>query len=294
MAKNFNYLSLLKAHRLFIGLALIGFITIYLAWGAGADEKVQLSKYQRHVSLIAHRGASDGAPENTLAAVKKALQSKAAVIEIDVHQTKDAEVVLMHDVSVNRTTNGHGQIAHLTLTEIKKLDAGLWFDSVYRQERVPTLAETLQLVKGRKKLLIEIKKGRDEFYPGLEDKVLAIIQEHKARDWCIIQSFYDPVLEKIWNSEYAVPTHKLIVGKVPLIPLYFDHRLRWGNFDKYDRAIAINANQYFTTRGFVKELHNSGFKTYPWTVDNPEAINRLLSIGADGIITNNVSTLEIE
>lgn len=295
MAKLINYLPLLKANRLFIGLALIGFITLYLAsCGSGSEEKVQLTKYRRHVTLIAHCGASDTAPENTLAAVKKALQSPADVIEVDVHQTKDGEIVLMHDASVNRTTNGHGEIANLTLAEIKKLDAGLWFDSAYQQERVPTLEETLKLVKGRKKLLIEIKKGKNEYYNGIEDKILTLIQQYKAQNWCIIQSFYDEVLENIWKSEFAVPTYKLIVVKIPFIPLYFDHRFRWGNFDKYDRAVAINANQYFTTQGFVKDLHNRGFKTYAWTVDAPEAINRVLSIGADGVITNNVSKLEFE
>ena len=295
MAIIFNYLSLLKANRFLIGLALVGFITLYLAsCGSGTDEKVQLTRYRRNVMLIAHRGASDGAPENTLAAIKKALQSPVGIIEIDVHQTKDGEVILMHDATVDRTTNGHGEVANLTLSEIKKLDAGSWFDSVYRQERVPTLAEALQLVKGRKKLLIEIKKGRDDYYSGIEDKVLAIIQENKAQDWCLIQTFYDQVLENIWNSEFTVPTHKLIVGKIPLIPLYFDHRFRWGNFDKYDRAVAINANQYFTTQGFVKDLHNNGFKTYPWNVDDPQAINRVLATGADGVITNNVAKLEIE
>ncbi|GEO06213.1 glycerophosphoryl diester phosphodiesterase [Adhaeribacter aerolatus] len=270
-------------------------ISLYFAsCDSGSSEKIELTKLRRKISLIAHRGASDAAPENTLAAIKKALQGPADYIEVDVHQTKDGEVILMHDATVNRTTDGHGAIAKLTLAEIKKLDAGLWYDSAYRHEKVPTLAETLQLVRGRKKLLIEIKKGRDGFYKGLEHKILTIIRENKAQNWCILQTFYDPVLENIWKNELAVPTHKLIVAKIPFLPLYFDHRIRWGSFDKYDRAIAINANQYFTTQGFVKELHNNGFKTYPWTVDDPQAINRVLALGADGVITNTISHLEIE
>ena len=278
-----------------MGLLAMACITLYfVSCNSGNDEKIELTKYRRKINLIAHRGASDAAPENTLAAVKKALQSQADFIEVDVHQTKDGAVILMHDATVNRTTNGQGAIANLTLAEIKKLDAGLWYDSAYRHERVPTLNEILQLVKGQKKLLIEIKKGQNGFYDGIEENILTIIQENKAHNWCIVQSFYDQVLGNIWKNEFAVPTHKLIVGKIPFIPLYFDHRLRWGNFDKYDRAIAINANQYFTTQGFVKELHNSGFKTYPWTVDDPQAINRVLAMGADGVISNTVSHLEIE
>lgn len=269
-------------------------ILYFVSSDSDNNQKVQLSKHHRKISLIAHRGASDAAPENTLAAIKKALQSPVDFIEIDVHQTKDGEVVLMHDATVNRTTNGQGEIVNFTLSEIKKLDAGLWYNLAYQQERVPTLEETLKLVRGRKKLLIEIKKGQDDFYPGIENKILSIIQQHKAQNWCIVQSFYDDVLQNIWKSEFAVPTHKLIVAKFPFIPVYFDHRLRWGNFDKYDRAMAINANQYFITQGFVKELHNSGFKTYPWNLNDSEAINRVLAMGADGVITNAVSQLEVE
>ncbi|KAA5545698.1 hypothetical protein F0145_12240 [Adhaeribacter rhizoryzae] len=294
VAKIFNNFQL-KINRFVIGLGIMACVTLYfVSCDSGKDEKIQLTKQRRKINLIAHRGASDVAPENTLAAVKKALQGPADYIEVDVHQTKDGAIILMHDATVNRTTNGQGTIASLTLAEIKKLDAGLWYDSAYQHERVPTLSETLALVKGRKKLLIEIKKGRDGLYNGIENKILAIIQENKAQNWCILQTFYDPVLENIWKNELAVPTHKLIVAKIPFIPLYFDHRLQWGNFDKYDRAMAINANQYFTTQGFVKELHNSGFKTYPWTVDDPQAINRVLALGADGVMSSSISQLEIE
>lgn len=294
MFKNLNK-SRFKINRTSLGLALFGLLCFYVfSCDSGATEKVQLLQQHRKVSLVAHRGASDIAPENTLAAIRKALDSPADFIEIDIHQTKDGELVLMHDASLNRTTNGKGAIAEYSLAEIKKLDAGLWFDSTFQNERVPTLEEVLKLVKGRKKLLIEIKKADDNFYSGIEAKTLELIRQHRAQQWCVIQSFYDDVLEKIWANEFAVVTHKLIIGKVPFLPLYFDHRPRWGSFEKFDRAAAINPHRYFATRSLVKHLHNRGFKTFVWTVDNPQTINSLLAMGVDGVLTNKVSNLTIE
>ncbi|MGV3642251.1 MAG: glycerophosphodiester phosphodiesterase [Adhaeribacter sp.] len=250
-------------------------------------------KQKRKIALIAHRGASDSAPENTLAAIRKALEGPADFIEIDIHQTRDQQVVVMHDADVARTTNGEGNIGELSLAELRQLDAGSWYDSTFSQEKVPTLEEVLQLVKGKKKLLIEIKKG-DDYYEGIEDQTLALIRQHRAQDWTVIQSFYDQVLEKVWKNEHAVPTHKLIVGKLPWLPVYYDHRLRWGSLDKYYRAAAINVNQYFATRAFIRHVHSKGFKTYVWTVDAPGDINQVIDRGADGVISNRVAQLQID
>ena len=263
------------------------------ACGSDDLEKVVLVKQKRKIALIAHRGASDAAPENTLAAIKQALPTPAEFIEIDIHQTKDNQIVVMHDASVARTTNGKGNIADLTLAEIKKLNAGSWYDTAYQNERVPTLEEVLQVVKGQKKLLIEIKKGND-YYEGIENQTIALIQKYKAHNWCTLQSFYDPVLEKIWKNEISVPTHKLIVGKLPWLPLYYDHGFRWGNFDKYDRASAINVHHYFASKAFIRHVHTNGFKTFVWTVDDPEEINALIDRGADGIISNKAASLLIQ
>jgi glycerophosphoryl diester phosphodiesterase len=274
-------------------LLIITLITYSFACGSNSPERIRLVNQKRKIALVAHRGASDVAPENTLAAVRKALQTPAEFIEIDIHQTRDSQVVLMHDASIDRTTNGEGYISDLTLDEIKKLDAGSWFDSTYRNERVPTLEEVLQLVKGQKKLLIEIKKG-PEYYSNIENLTLALIRKHNAGNWCVIQSFYDPVLQKIWKNEFAVTTHKLIIGKMPWLPLYFDHGLRWGSFDKYYRASAINVNQYFATKSFIRHVHNNGFKTFVWTLDDPKAINYVIERGADGVFSNKTSSLLVE
>lgn len=289
----FTFSAYIFYRRYLKKLFLLALAFSFFACGAGSVEKIRLIKQKRKIALVAHRGASAVAPENTLAAITQALKTPAEFIEIDIHQTRDNQLVLMHDASVERTTNGTGNIGDLTLAQVKKLDAGSWFDSAYQHERVPTLEEVLQLVKGKKKLLIEIKKG-DNYYEGIEDNILALIQQYKAGNWCVIQSFYDPVLEKIWKNEFAVPTHKLIIGKMPWLPLYFDHGFQWGTFDKYDRASAINVNQYFASTAFIRYVHKNGFKTFVWTVDDPAEINRIVDRGADGIITNKVSSLQID
>ncbi|WP_205503542.1 glycerophosphodiester phosphodiesterase [Rufibacter psychrotolerans] len=256
------------------------------------DKKLVLRTKSRKVSVIAHRGASGTAPENTLPAIKKALETSADFIEIDVHQSKDGQVVVIHDPTVDRTTNGSGRVADLTLAELKQLEAGIKFDSSLTDVRIPTLAQVLRTVKGKKKLLIELKKGEEDYYPGLEENTLKLIREHRAQEWCVLQSFHDPILERIWQTDFVIPTHKLIVGKIPFLPIYIDHELKFGNFDRYSEATAINIHRYFASKAFIKKLHGQGFKTFIWTEDNPQNIQQLFELGADGVMTNHPELIE--
>jgi glycerophosphoryl diester phosphodiesterase len=269
--------------------AFLPFLFLFI-WACGDSETTEkgitIKKTARKVSLIAHRGASGLAPENTLPAVKKALDTSADFIEIDVHQTKDGEVVVIHDPTVDRTTNGTGRVADLTLAELKKLDAGIKHDSSFAGTRIPTLAQVLRAVKGKKKLLIELKKGEEDYYQGLEENTLRIIREHRAETWCVLQSFHDPILERIWKADFVIQTHKLMVGKIPFLPIFIDYELKFGNFDRYSEATAINIHRYFASKAFIKLLHNQGFKTFIWTEDKPQNIQRLYELGADGVMTN--------
>ncbi|MGV3540811.1 MAG: glycerophosphodiester phosphodiesterase [Rufibacter sp.] len=270
-------------------------LLVFSACGSSSDtpEKVSLPKKQaRKVAIVAHRGASGLAPENTLAAVKKALATDADFIEVDVHQSKDGQVVVIHDPTVDRTTNGTGAVANLTLAELQKLDAGSKMDSAFAGERIPTLVQVLQLVKGKKKLLIELKKGEEEYYPNLEKNTLQLIEEQQAQEWCVLQSFHDPILERIWAADFVIPTHKLIVGKIPFLPIYIDHELKFGGFDQYSEAAAINVHRFFASKSFIKSLHNQGFKTFIWTENKPKNIRKLLELGADGIMTDHPELVE--
>ena len=134
--------------------------------------------------IIAHRGLSSLYPENTLVAFRKAIELGVDFIELDVRLSCDGELIVIHDDTFNRTTDGDGKVCELTLSEIKKYSAGKWFSTSFKKERVPTLKEVFELIKKRTKLLIEIKQ------PGIEKKLVNLIQQYDMTDNVICGSFY--------------------------------------------------------------------------------------------------------
>ncbi len=125
----------------------------------------------KYTKILAHRGASAYAPENTMAAFKKAIEMNADGIELDVHLSKDGYIVIIHDERVDRTTDGKGEVKDFSLDELKKLDAGSWFSDEYKGEKIPTLEELLSLIKNTEIYLnIEIKAGY-RVYPDIEEKL---------------------------------------------------------------------------------------------------------------------------
>ena len=150
--------------------------------------------------VVAHRGFSSIAPENTLAAVRLAIASGANACEFDVDACKDRNIVLMHDYTVDRTTNGSGKVAELSLAELKKLDAGSWKDSKYAGEPVPTIAETLKLLKGTSCVaFVEIK------VEGITQLVLDEIRAANMIDQTVMISFRDNVVREIRALEPRLP-----------------------------------------------------------------------------------------
>jgi len=235
--------------------------------------------------IIAHRGASGIAPENTLAAIDLAMQSQAEIIEIDVHLTKDGKIVVIHDKSVDRTTNGTGLISELTLGEIRALDAGSWYSESFAGEKIPLLSEVMDMVVGRKKLLIEIKSGVKD-YPGIDRKVVEVIKEYDALDWCIVQSFDDKTLMEINRQWPEVCLHKLIVFKFRLLPLAFDGSIRRFTSKKYSFVDAINPHYKFINKRFVKNRHKAGFGVNVWGGKEPDSYEKIRHIPVDGWITD--------
>ena len=149
-----------------------------------------------NIKSIAHRGGSNLAPENTMAAFKNALELGVDMIEIDIEQTLDSVVVVIHDTKVNRTTNGKGLVDSLTYVYIKTLDAGSWYNEQFSGEKISTLDEVLIAVNGKATVLIEIKSG-DERYPGIEKRTVEAIQKFKAHKWTIVQSFNKKTVERV-------------------------------------------------------------------------------------------------
>lgn len=234
--------------------------------------------------IIAHRGASAYAPENTLAAFEKAIEMGAAIIETDIHQTKDSAVVIMHDLSVDRTTNGKGLIKELTLDEFKHLKIK------QNEYSAPTLEEAIQLINGRCQLLIELKKGND-FYPGIEKRVVELIHKYKAEDWIkTIHSFDKKTLINVSKLDSNINLQKLIVFKFPLVSFTFDKHFQKDNFNNWK---GVNVYYKFCSKRVIKKLHKLGKTVYVWTVNSPRKAKRLARRGVDGVITNKPDILNL-
>lgn len=235
--------------------------------------------------VIAHRGASGYAPENTIAAVQKALEMQIAMIEIDVHLTRDHQLAVIHDATIDRTTNGKGAVKELEMSYLKSLDAGSWFSDDFSGEQIPTLEEVMQHIDGKSILLIEIKPTWTGDH-STEKQVLALIRKYKAHAWCIVQSFDSNVLENMRVLDPTIELHKLVVGNMPLLPLHYDTKWRWGSIMKYKQYAAVNPYYKLLSKSKVKRLHKRGQKVFSWTIDDTEKIAKTARKGVDGIITN--------
>lgn len=240
--------------------------------------------------VIAHRGASHLAPENTLASINAALKLHPNSIEIDVQQTLDAVVVLMHDITLNRTTNGSGLIKEKLFKDVSKLDAGSWFSNDFRDEKIPTLEEAIRLTKGKCQLIIEIKKGND-FYPDIVQNIVRIIKKLDAEAWVVIHSFNYQVLKSVHKLNSDIPLQKLFVGKFKCIPFIFSDKIETLDLEKYPYIEAYNINYIFANRGVINFLKSNGKKVNVWTVNNANTAQELIMLGVDGIITDNPSIM---
>lgn len=221
------------------------------------------------ILIIAHRGASGYEPENTLNSVKKALELGADMVEVDVHVSKDGQIMVIHDARLERTTNGRGYVRDLTLKELKKLDAGLG-------ERIPTLEEVIELMRGEAQLAVEIK------VPGIEEKVLQIIKENELENDSLFTSFYHPVLKHVRELDPNVKTGVIIASR-PIKPAQL--------------AIDANANALLPKHTYVdlhmvEESHKHNLTIYPWTIDTINEIRPLVKMGVDGIVTNKPDVLK--
>jgi len=241
--------------------------------------------------VIRHRGASTLAPENTLSSVDAALKFKPARIEIDVQQTSDGIVILMHDNTLDRTTNGSGLIKEKDFLEISKLDAGSWFSESFKNEKIPTLESVLELIDGKCQLVIEIKKG-SEYYPDIEKNILNIIKKKGAEKWVMIHSFDYNVLERVHNLNPKIALQKLFIGNFKFTPYVFSDKAENLNISNYPYITEYSLNYIFANRGIIEFLKSNGKKVNVWTVNDIEKANELISIGIDGIFTDNPNLLK--
>lgn len=222
--------------------------------------------------VTAHRGASDIAPENTLIAVKKAIDLGADYAEIDVWQTQDDEIILMHDKTPRRTTNAKGkkEIWNYSLEELKKLDAGSWFGKEFKNEPVPTLLEAIQVIKGKIKLNIELKISFEE--PGMVQKIVDIIRTEGLGKDCMVTSFDRRSVEEVKNIAPEIKAGFIFEKGYP-VDVYD------GNWE------VLSCSRKVVDEELVERARKSNKEIHVWTVNNVKEMKRLMNLGIDGIIT---------
>jgi len=234
--------------------------------------------------IFAHRGASIRCPENTLEAFSAAVELGADGIELDVHLTKDGEIVVAHDERLERVSNGTGHINDHTLKELKVLDFGILFGDLEKADgtvyRIPTLAEVFLLAKkSALKLNVELK-NTDRFYPELPGKLLTLAKQYEMEELIIYSSF----------NHYSLMQLKKIDPSAKIGLLY-----EFGMVDPWVYAKYVNADAIHPHYSIIAALpetveycHENGISVNVWTVDDPDAIKLMLKRGVDTIITNNL------
>lgn len=229
---------------------------------------------RRQPWVIAHRGASGHAPENTLAAFRRAVELGAPFIETDLHLSRDARFVVIHDSALQRTTNGRGLVRDFTLAELRKLDAGSWFDPKFTGEPIPTLEEVLAF--GREAdvgLYLEVKY---ETGLGMDYALVGALRDAQESARVVVLSFDPAVLQGVRRQDATLMTG-----------LLFDERLP----DPVALAQSVAARQLvprkdLVTSELVDRAHRADLQVATWTVNEPAQMRAVIAAGVDGVMTD--------
>lgn len=222
------------------------------------------------VVIIAHRGAAGKAPENTLAAIHQAIEDKTDWVEIDVQETADGAVVVIHDSDFMKLAGSNIKVWDATLTQVSDIDIGSWFDPSFSRERVPTLKEVLEAARGKAKVVIELKYyGHDQ---QLEQRVVDIVEKAGMVNETAIMSLKYEAVKKVraLRPEWTV-------GLLSATAI--------GNLTQLD-ADFLAVSTRLASGGFVRRAHEAGKRVLVWTVNDPVSMSLMISQGMDGLITD--------
>ncbi|WP_082926803.1 glycerophosphodiester phosphodiesterase [Paenibacillus tuaregi] len=225
---------------------------------------------------IAHRGAAGHCPENTMASFIKAIELGATGIETDVQMTKDGQLVLIHDETLARTAGSPEWVKDLTWAELREREAGSWYHSDYQGERIPSLEDLLELVRGYELMInLELKNGIVQ-YPSLEAKVIEVVRQYELEERVILSSF----------NHYSLVECKRLAPEMRTGILYME-----GLYEPWDYAARIGADalhafKYALTPELVGMAAAKGMPYHPFTVNEQQEMRALLTAGVSGIITD--------
>ncbi len=238
--------------------------------------------YMTRPLVIAHRGFSKRYPENTLAAFEAAIAAGADMIELDLTLSADGEFVVIHDDTLDRTTDGSGLVCEQTLAQLQALDAGKGFGSMVGSTAIPTVAQLLERIAPRIALNIEIKPffaldQAEAFQLALGRLIEALHQRH--------------LLERVLLSSFNFFVLRWLRAEDPRLRLAFLYTRAMTELDpvwacRQVGAEACNPQQLEASGGLVEQLHSAGLKCYPYTVNDPARMRQLLALGADGLFTD--------
>lgn len=242
--------------------------------GLGVNFRPIVLEETKRVLAIAHRGASGYAPENTLAAYRRAVSLGVTFIETDLQLTRDAHFVALHDETLNRTTTGQGSVQHLTLAEVRRLDAGSWFGSEFIGERVPTLIDILEFAR-KNDVVFYLELKPNGFWGG-EHAMISALRDSGEIQRAVIISFDPAILQGLRKIE---PT--LMTG------LLFDGQLE----NPFEKALEIGARQLavkgdLVTPNLLAGAHQRDLQVVCWTINNPAHMRLLAAAGVDGIMSD--------
>ena len=254
-----------------IALSIVVVIGVNFAYNFADRRGVLHMGLGNPVEVTAHRGYSAAYPENTIPAFKGAIQVGADWAELDVQQTADGEVIVMHDSNLKQTTGLDKEVWQVTWDEIKGLDNGSWFDKKYQTVRIPTLEEVLKVCRGKIHLNIEIKpSGHDK---DLEEQVAKLLKKYHMRDTCVVSSLKYDSLRKIKEADDSIETAYIT-------------SVSYGNFTDLEYADGYSVESTLLSKSFVNKAQKAGKQIYVWTVNSEERLEKVVGMGIDNVITD--------
>jgi glycerophosphoryl diester phosphodiesterase len=225
-----------------------------------------------------HRGAPETAPENTLPAFAQAIQLGAHGVELDVMLSKDGEIVVIHDFTLEKTTTGSGLVKDYTLAELKQLDAGSWFGEAFIGTRIPTLQEVINDLPRTALLNIEIK-SESPATDGVEQAVIKAIAQNNLFDRVLVSSFNPVSLLRVKLADKRIPVGLIYAPNLPVF-------LSDGWFIPILRPEALHPRFDMVDEAYMDWAGDKGYRVNVWTVNEAPEMKRLLDLGVDGIITD--------
>lgn len=226
---------------------------------------------------LGHRGFPEEAPENTVPAFIKAMEAGAHGIELDVHLSSDGALVVIHNRTVDKTTDGSGQVSRLTLAELKTLDAGTWFSPEFNGTRISTLEETIEVLPKEAFINIEIKSSALTG-SALEQKVSAVIENYRLYGRVIVSSFNPFSLLRIKKFNPRIPVGMLYIPILSVLPRF--------NLINLIKPEALHPYYKKVNAAYMSRARSRGYQVNVWTVNTLTEMEKMLNLGVDGIITN--------